>query len=184
MAEVGTEMINPVTEERFVWRHTAGSTSGEFAEVDLYLWEGAKVDKHVHPRQREDFRVEKGSIELSVGGVKRTLAEGEEDSVAPGTAHSWRSSGVGETHVVIRFTPALRSEDFFETYCGLAREGKANGKGVPRNLLQAAVLFHEFRAEIAPAPPAARVLAPVIALLARIGARRGLKPRYPQYRTD
>jgi hypothetical protein len=85
---------------------------------------------------------------------------------------------------VIRFTPALRTEDFFETYCGLARDGKANGKGVPRNLLQAAVLFHEFRAEIAPPPPAARVLAPLIAPLARIGARRGLKPRYPQYGTN
>jgi len=184
MAEVGTEMVNPVTEERFVWRHTAGSTSGEFAEVDLFLGERAKVDKHVHPGQREDFRIEKGSIELSVEGEKRTLAEGDEDSVPPGIAHSWRSSGVGETHVVIRFTPALRTEDFFETYCGLARDGKANAKGVPRNLLQAAVLFHEFRAEIAPPPPAARALTPLIALLARIGARRGLQPRYPQYGTD
>lgn len=181
MAEIGAEMTNPVTKERFVWRQTAASTGGEFAELDLHLGEGAAVGAHVHPRQREDFRIESGALLLAEGGEEMTLSEGEEHSVEAGVSHAWRNAGPGGAHVVLRLTPALRSEDFFETYCGLARDGKANEKGVPRNLLQAAVLFHEFREEIAPPAPARYVLAPLIASLAWVGGRVGLRSRYPEY---
>jgi hypothetical protein len=61
-------MVNQVTGERFVWRHTAESTGGEFAEFDLHLSVGAIVAApHVHPRQRENFRVESGDVMLAIG---------------------------------------------------------------------------------------------------------------------
>ncbi len=44
-----------------------------------------------------------------------------------------------DAHVVVRLTPALRSEEFFETFCGLAQAGKLNEKGMPRNPLQLVV---------------------------------------------
>jgi quercetin dioxygenase-like cupin family protein len=175
MAQIGTEMINPVTKERFVWRQTAESTGGEYAEFDLHLGEGAAVDAHIHPRQREDFRIESGTLRLSVGGGESSLGPGDKHSVEAGTKHSWQNVGPGPAHVVLRFMPALRSEDFFDAYCGLASEGKANKKGVPRNLLQAAVLFHEFRDEIAPAPPASYLLGPLMPPLAWLGRRRGMQ---------
>jgi quercetin dioxygenase-like cupin family protein len=184
MAQVGAEMVNPITKERFVWRQTAVSTGGEFAEADLFLEEGATVDPHIHPRQREDFRVEAGTLRLRVGREEHTLGLGDERSVAARTVHAWQNPGPGPAHVVLRFTPALRSEDFFETYCGLARDGKVNKKGLPSSRLQTAVLFHDFRHEIALPPPVRYVVGPPMALLARLGRRSGLRSRYPQYASD
>lgn len=184
MARVGAEMVNPATKERFVWRQTAASTGGEFAEVDLFLDKGATVDPHIHPQQREDFRIEAGTLQLRVGKEEHTLTVGDEHSVEARTVHAWRNAGPGSAHVVVRFTPALCIEDFFETFCGLARDGKVNKKGLPSSLLQRAVLFHEFRHEIALPAPARYVVGPVIALLARLGTRRGLRGRYPEYASD
>ena len=180
-------MVNPVTRERFVWRHTAESTGGEFAEFDLFLGEGATLAAaHTHPGQREDFRVERGAIVLRIGdGEEQRLGAGARRSIEPGTAHMWGQTGPDEAHVIIRLTPALRSEDFFETFCGLAADGKANKKGLPRNPLQFAVLAHEFRDEFALASPAARAIGrPVLAVLARVGRWTGLRARYPAYAAD
>lgn len=181
MASVGAEMVNPATKERFVWRHTAASTGGEFAEVDLFLDEGAAVDPHIHPLQREDFRLEAGKLELRVGKEEHILTVGDERSVEARAVHAWRNAGPGTVHVVLRFTPAMRIEDFFETFCGLARDGKVNKKGLPSSLLQRAVLFHEFRHEVALPAPARYVVGPVMVPLARLGRRNGVCSVYPEY---
>ena len=180
-------MVNPATRERFVWRHTAASTNGEFAEFDLFLGQGATLAAaHAHPHQREDFRIESGAIVLRIGGEgEQRLEAGAERSIPPGTAHVWGQTGSEDAHVVIRLTPALRSEDFFETFCGLAADGRANKKGLPRNPLQFAVLAHEFRREFALPTRAARAVGgPVLALLAWLGRRSGLQPRYAAYASD
>lgn len=184
MARVGSEMVNPVTQERFVWRHTAASTGGQFAEVDLFVPEGATARAHIHPEQREDFRVEAGTLQLRVGRESQAIGVGDERSVPARTVHAWHNAGPGEVHVVLRFTPALRSEDFFETFCGLARDGKVNKHGLPRDPLQLGVLFHEFRRELTGPAPARYVAGPAIAMLAKIGTRRGLRSRYPEYSSD
>jgi mannose-6-phosphate isomerase-like protein (cupin superfamily) len=179
-------MINPVTKERLVWRQTAASTEGAFAEFDLFLGRGAAVGAvHVHPSQREDFRVVRGEIELRVERSAERLTAGAERSLPAGTPHGWSQVGPDEAHVVVRLTPALRSEDFFETFCGLAGEGKANKRGLPRNPLQLAVLAHEFRAEFAPASAVMRLIAtPILAALAAVGRLSGLRGRYSDYSAD
>jgi quercetin dioxygenase-like cupin family protein len=186
VARVGAEIVNPVTKERFVWRHTAASTGGAFAEFDLFLAEGAVVAApHVHPRQQEDFRVEQGEIGLRAAGTEERLTAGTQRTVPAGTPHAWWQAGPSEAHVVVRLTPSLGSEDFFETFCGLARDGKANAKGLPRNPLQLAVLAHAFRNEFALASAPARFVArPILAALATAGRLSGLRSRYPAYSTD
>jgi hypothetical protein len=83
-------MINPVTKERFVWRHTAASTAGSFAEFDLFLGAGAVVAApHVQPLQQEDFRVEQGEIELRRAGTEERLTGGAERTVSAGVPHAW-----------------------------------------------------------------------------------------------
>jgi quercetin dioxygenase-like cupin family protein len=177
MAQVGQEMVNPVTRERFVWRHTAASTGGKFAEFDLHLGEGAIVaGRHAHPFQREDFRVESGAIRLRQGNSEEVLGPGDERSVDAGVAHSWANVGSGEAHVVVRFTPAQRSEELFETLCGFAHAGKLNRNGLPRNPAFLAAWMHEYRREIAPPSSLQRLaLMPLFAALAPFGRRAGLK---------
>lgn len=59
--------------------------------------------------------------------------------------HSWGNAASGATLVIVRLTPALRSEAFFASFCRVANEGHANAKAVPRNPLRLAVLAHEYR---------------------------------------
>jgi hypothetical protein len=79
MARVGQEMVNPVTKDRFGWRHTAESTAGEYAECDLFLEQGAVVAaRHSRPALREDFRIERGAVQLQIGDVEEQLSADDE----------------------------------------------------------------------------------------------------------
>jgi quercetin dioxygenase-like cupin family protein len=164
MAEVGEEMVNPVSRERFVWRHTAASTGGGYCEFDLYLGEGAVVAaSHVHPGQQERFEVKSGLLRLSSQGREELLSAGDVRTIDPGSTHSWGNAARGETVVTVRLTPALRSEAFFASFCKVANEGHANAKAMPRNPLRLAVLAHEYR-DVARLPGAAGT-APALAIL-------------------
>ena len=177
MARVGQEMVNAVTGERFVWRHTAASTGGGFTEFDLHLREGAVVaGRHIHPHQREDFRVESGTIRLQIGKSEETLTAGDERCVPAGTPHTWANAGSGDAHVVVRLTPALRSEEFFETFCRFAEAGKLNKRGLPRSPLLLAAWMREYRREAGPPSVFQRLaLMPLLAALAPLGRKAALK---------
>lgn len=101
-----------------------------------------------------------------------------------GTPHGWGQAGQDDALVVVRLTPALHSEDFFETFCGLARDEKANPKGLPRNPLQLAVLAQAYRREIVVASGPLRVLIWLTGPLAWIGRRAGFRSQYPEYSAD
>lgn len=183
MALVGQEMVNPATRERLVWRETATSTNGRHCEFDLYLGEGAVVAMpHMHPQQTEQFWVESGSLRLRIGRQEQALCAGDERTVLAGTAHAWGNTAAGETHVVVRMTPALRAEDFFETFCGLGRDGKLGSRGMPRNPLQLAVWAFDFRREVAlPSALAQASALPFVALLAVVGRLTDYRSRYARY---
>jgi quercetin dioxygenase-like cupin family protein len=177
VAVVGEEMVNPVSRERFVWRHTAESTGGAFCEFDLYLGEGAAVAApHVHPGQQEQFAVRSGSIRLASQGRDEDLSAGDVRTVQPGVAHAWGNAARGETLVTVRMTPALRSEAFFASFCKVANEGHANAKGLPRNPLRLAVLAHEYRdvARLSGAAGSAAAMA-ILAVLACVGRALGIR---------
>jgi quercetin dioxygenase-like cupin family protein len=177
MAEVGEEMVNPVSRERFVWRHTARSTGGAFCEFDLHLGEGAVVAAaHVHPAQQERFEVGSGLIRLRTEGREELVSPGHVRTIEPGTTHSWGNVASGETLVTVRLTPALRSEAFFASFCRVANEGHANAKGMPRNPLRLAVLANEYRDVVR--LPGAAGSAPALAILgalARLGRAFGIR---------
>ena len=177
MAAVGEEMVNPVSRERFVWRHTAESTDGEFCEFDLHLGEGALVAApHLHPGQQERFEVKSGSIRLRSEGQEELLYAGDVRTIESGAVHAWGNAASGETLVTVRLTPALRSEAFFASFCKVANEGRTNTKGMPRNPLRLAVLAHEYK-DVARLPGAAGS-APAMTLLAqlsRLGRAFGIR---------
>jgi mannose-6-phosphate isomerase-like protein (cupin superfamily) len=170
-------MINPISRERFVWRNTAQSTNGEFCEFDLHLGEGAIVPAaHLHPLQQERFEVKTGSIRLTTAGQEELLGVGDVRTVAAGVVHTWGNAANGETVVAVRLTPALRSEAFFASFCKLARDGHANGKGMPRNPLRLAILAHEYRQVVrAPGALGSGPVMALLAVLARLGRGFGLR---------
>ncbi len=135
---------------------------------------------HYHPRQEERFEVISGEFLTHVDRVERTYGAGETFVVRAGSHHSMHNASSEEAHVIWQTRPALKTEAFFETMWGLARDGKTIKISVP-NLLQAAVLMREYRDEFRLTRPPFAVQKLLFALLAPIGGLRGYRGRYPEY---
>ena len=171
MVSVGDEMVNPRSGERFVWRATRESTGGAYCEFDLYLSPGAKLAApHRHPNQEERFTTVSGRIRMVRGGEIIFCGPGDETVIPAGTAHKWGNNADEPSHTIVRLTPALHIEDFFEVFCRLASEGKAAPSGLPRNPFQLAVVLDAYREEFAFATRTQQaVLSPLLIVFAAIG---------------
>ena len=181
---VGTDvspLVHPITGERIVFRRRGRDTGGEFMEMNLYLGpHGFIPTPHVHPKQEERFEISGTEVMFRVAGKERLYKPGEIAVVPPGVPHVWWNTSETEATTLIRFTPALNTETFFETLFGLAAEGKVGRNGLP-NLLHMAVLAREYQDEMRLPPPAQWVLGPLSIALAPIGRLRGYRGRYEKY---
>jgi quercetin dioxygenase-like cupin family protein len=184
LARLGTDerpLVHPVTGERIVFRKRARDTGGELMEMNLYLAPGGFIAApHVHPNQEERFEISGAAVMFRVGGTEQLYEPGDVAVVPPGTPHTWWNPSEHEAATLIQFRPALDTEIFFETFFGLAADGKVGAKGMP-NFLQTAVLARTFKREMQLAPPAQWVLGPVAMLLAPVGRALGYRGRYEQY---
>ena len=179
MAKSGDELVNPVTGLRTVFRKTAQETNGDLLQVD---WIGSPRwstgPDHVHPRQEERFEVSSGRLGLRADGIERVHGVGDVIVVLAGSPHAVRNAGDDEVHVLVDFEPALRTERAFETLAGLARDGKTNRAGAPKNPLLALIL-REFEEEIYFVRPPLAVQRVILGALAFIGRLLGYRAEYP-----
>lgn len=182
--ELGTEenpLVHPVTGERIVFRRRSRETGGEFLEMNLYLAPGGFIPAaHVHPNQEERFEISGAEVMFRVGKVERLYKPGEVAVVPAGQPHVWWNPSQTEAATLIRFTPALNTETFFETFFGLAADGKVGKNGLP-NPLQMAVLARDYRKEMQLPPPTQWVLGPLSIALAPVGRVMGYRGRYDKY---
>jgi mannose-6-phosphate isomerase-like protein (cupin superfamily) len=146
--------------------------------------------EHLHAGWTETFHVLKGRAFYQVDGKKVELSAGESITTPPGHkhVHPWNA---GDEVMVFRQVVdcGKRSPDalhdvigVFATLNGLAKEGKVNGKGLPKNPLQFATTLrtlvkHEGFDAAAPVG-AQRLLA---ATLGRVGEMMGYKAVDPRY---
>jgi hypothetical protein len=93
---------------------------------------------------------------------------------------AWNAGIDGEkVHALVVIEPALRSEVPLETLAGLARDGKVNGAGVPRNPFRLALLIRDYEDELYLASPPLFVQRAVFGPLAFIGRLLGYRAEYP-----
>jgi len=144
----GQTVENPVTGERFIFTSTAASSGGELLAFDFALRPGGAVPMpHVHPVQTERFEVVSGRMRFRVG--RRTVVAGPGDVVVvePGVAHSFANAGEDEARLRVEVRPALAMEDMFADVVALAEAGRMNRRGMPRSLLDLAVLARTYDQE-------------------------------------
>jgi quercetin dioxygenase-like cupin family protein len=171
----GQTVENPVTGERFTFTATAASTDGELLAFDFALRPGGAVPMpHVHPIQTERFTVTAGRMRFRVGRRTVVAEPGDVVVVKPGVAHSFANAGDSEARLHVEVRPALAMEDMFADVVTLAEAGRMNARGMPRSLLDLAVLACAYDRE-AHAPLLGRrgqrvLLAPLVAL-ARLRSR-------------
>jgi quercetin dioxygenase-like cupin family protein len=176
MISPGQTLENPITGERFTFTDTAATTDGELLAFDFALRPGGAVPiPHVHPIQTERFEVREGRMRFRVG-LRTVIAEpGDVVEVEPGVAHSFANAGEEEAKLRVEVRPALQMEEMFAEVIAMARSGRMNKRGMPRNLLDLALLARTYDQE-AHAPLMSvgiqrLLLAPFVFLARRRGAR-------------
>jgi quercetin dioxygenase-like cupin family protein len=144
----GQTLENPVTGERFTFTDTAATTGGELLAFDFALRPGGAVPiPHVHPIQTERFEVTEGRMTFRVGLRKVHAGPGDAVEVAPGVAHSFANTGDEEARLHVEVRPALAMEDMFAEVVAMAKAGRMNRRGMPRNLLELADLARRYDQE-------------------------------------
>ena len=144
----GQTVENPATGERFTFTHTAASTDGELLAFDFALRPGGSVPiPHVHPVQTERFEVTAGTMRFRVG-LRTVIAEpGDVVEVEPGVMHSFANDGEDEARLRVEVRPALAMEEMFADVVEMAVAGRMTRRGLPRNLLDLALLARTYDAE-------------------------------------
>jgi quercetin dioxygenase-like cupin family protein len=179
MISPGQTLENPITGERFTFTDTVATTDGELLAFDFALRSGGAVPlPHVHPIQTERFEVREGRMRFRVG-LRTVIAEpGDVVEVKPGVAHSFANAGDEEAKLRVEVRPALQMEEMFAEVIGMARSGRMNKRGMPRNLLDLALLARTYDQE-AHAPLMSvgfqRLLLAPLVFLARRRGERGLE---------
>ena len=134
MAKAGDELVTPVTGLWTVFRETAQDTSGELLRVDWIGEPGWTTGPdHVQPRQEERFEILSGRPGLRLEGVEHVHGAGEVIVAPAGSTHATWNAGDDEVHALVDFRPVLRTKTAFETLAALARDGKTNKAGAPKN---------------------------------------------------
>jgi quercetin dioxygenase-like cupin family protein len=173
MITPGQTLENPVTGERFTFTHTAASTDGELLAFDFALRPGGAVPiPHVHPIQTERFEVVAGRMRFRVG-LRTFVAEpGDVVEVAPGVMHSFANAGDEEARLRVEVRPALAMEEMFAEVVAMAEAGRMTRRGLPRNVLDLAVLARRYDQEAHAPMLRVGVQRALLAPLVALGRRR------------
>lgn len=149
-------------------RKTSADTQGGSFEME---WELAPhtggTPIHIHPHATESYEVLEGELDIYVAGTWRTLTAGEEASVPPGVAHTFRNASDSPARVYNTHAPALQFGEYFEglhrvVHSGAIRDGRVTAKAI----LHLSVLMTSFRDEIRSVRPPHAVMS-VIALIGK-----------------
>jgi quercetin dioxygenase-like cupin family protein len=148
MIHPGQTLENPVTGERFTFIDTAASTGGELLSFELGLRPGGAVPlPHVHPIQTERFAVVAGRMRFRVGLRTVVAGPGEVVEIAPGVMHAFANDGDQEARVRVEVRPALQMEEMFADVVAMAESGRMSPRGLPRSVLDLAVLARTYDQE-------------------------------------
>lgn len=133
--------------------------------------------QHSHPRQTEEFNVERGRLGYVLGKASLEAGAGEKVTVPAGVNHTFWNARDAPLVVLTEIRPALRVEDFIETIHVLIREGRLVAGGARANPLMMAVVANAHRQEwrLTNMSPVVRFLLP---LLAAVGRRAGYREHY------
>lgn len=146
--EAGSITTNPRTGSTWTLIEGEGETEGRGFVVEVACLPGAGPDimEHFHQHWTETFEIVEGHARYRLDGTEHGAATGATIVLPPGQphVHPW---AVGTDRLVYRQTTVFATPDaravrdtlgvFFFLFA-LAREGKVDARGLPRNPLQLA----------------------------------------------
>jgi mannose-6-phosphate isomerase-like protein (cupin superfamily) len=146
VAQTGDVIENTITGHRVKFLQTMGDTNGELLQLEYTLLPGGYASPwHIHLDQAERFEVVTGrlGVRLDKHDNLSVLEVGQEVTIPPPQPHQFENASADEpVTFIFDIRPAGRFEVWLESYFALAQQGKVGKSGLPRNVLQTAVLLN------------------------------------------
>ncbi|MGK0391853.1 MAG: mannose-6-phosphate isomerase-like protein (cupin superfamily) [Roseivirga sp.] len=178
MIKKGDTIVNIRTGQKMTFLETWAETKGTQLKIDCVgPVNSAREKSHFHPHQENRFTIMAGSLHFTIAGKKQLAAVGDIISIPKNVAHSFHNSGDTDASYIQEFFPALKTDRLFETFFGLARDGKLNKGGAP-NIFGAALILLHFNNEIRLAQPHWLLQKIAFNLFAPIAKLMGYKATY------
>ena len=176
MPRAGETIENPVTGETLTFELTAADSGGRLLRLDVVMQHGRPGPPlHVHRGFAERHDVREGRLAIVLAGEERVLEAPAAIEIPAGTPHTFRVLGEQSVRTVVDHPTPGRYEDFIDALYALARAGKTDETGAPRNILRTAVIARPHLDEFALAKPPYAVQKVLFTLLAPIGRLAGFR---------
>jgi mannose-6-phosphate isomerase-like protein (cupin superfamily) len=168
---------NPITGETITFLEAPGGSEGIRLRVEMRTRPGgAPAAAHIHPHQDESFEIIEGRYQFEVGRDRFVLGDGDNVTVPEGRPHMWRNIGDSPGLMVIEWTPAGRTREFFESLFALARDGQVRANGLP-SLLRLSLMAPAY--DMWAAKPPVPIQKAALALIRPVARLKGLRAEYP-----
>jgi quercetin dioxygenase-like cupin family protein len=176
-------IYSPVQKDAAIFLETSEESGGVRTLLEVELAAGGGNALHRHLSYAERFTCVEGELTVRVDGLLHVLHPGDQAIAEIGVLHAFANESDEPARFEVELVPGHRGfEQALQIAYGLAQDGATNSNGVPRNLIQAAVVGDMAEIRVV---GLMRALTPVLKLLARWGRRRGvdaaLVERYVSY---
>jgi mannose-6-phosphate isomerase-like protein (cupin superfamily) len=176
VARAGETIENPATGETLTFVVTAADSAGKLLRLDVRMEPGRPGPPlHVHRTFSERHDVRAGRLAIALGGDERVLEADGTIDIPAGTPHTFRVVGDEPVRTIVDHVHPGWYEDFIDRLYELAREGRTDEKGAPRNILQTAVVARGHLDEFALAKPPYALQKALFVVLAPIGRLAGYR---------
>jgi quercetin dioxygenase-like cupin family protein len=133
---------NPNVKDKVTVIKTAEETNGDYILVEVELQPGGGTPKHYHTSFDETFIPVNGVVGIDVGKKQFRLRDNEMATAKRNEVHRFYNPTNDVISFRVKISPA--EPRFLQSLCigyGLADDGKANKKGVPKKFDHMAVLL-------------------------------------------
>lgn len=164
---------NPVIQDWLTFLETSGESGGHRSLLEIELAPGGGNGLHIHRGFAERFEVLEGELGVQLGRGRHRLHPGQSLLAPAGVPHRFFNATAAPARFRVELTPG---HDGFEKALriayGLAADGLADARGMPRRLAHLALLVE--MGDTAVAGPAA-LLMPLFRWVARRARARGVE---------
>jgi len=181
MAFKHKKVTNSKTGQTYFFLQTAADSQGKILEIESsYAPHSLEPPLHYHPHQFEDFTILEGELTVKINGSLKVLKKGHTLHIPANTPHSMWNNSKAKTIVNWKVTPALNSEQLFETFAGLANDNKTKQDGVPP-FLQVVLTVNKFSDTFRLVKPPYFIQKLIFSLLTPVSLLLGYRALYKKY---
>src|SRR5437868_2420432 len=130
------KIYNPIQKDSVTFLKTSDETNGECTLVEVELADGGGVGLHYHKTYSEKFDCMEGEVQVKLGDTIHNLKAGQSATAQPNTNHLFRNRSGNVCKFRVELRPASKGfEQSLQIGYGLARDGRTDKKGFPKDRL-------------------------------------------------